>query len=71
AAQAAYNRQHADSNAESKQIKPENTALSLRLKSHGGGGELTQSNSSFAGSFAANWNELDQDVEQVQGEHRH
>ncbi len=71
AGQAAFNRQQAYSDAESKQVKPENKALSLRLKSHGGGGELTQSNSSYAGSFAANWNELEQDVEQVQGEHRH
>ena len=68
AGQAAFNRQQAYSDAESKQVKPENKALSLRLKSHGGGGDLTQTNSSFAGSYAANWNELEQDLEQVQGD---
>jgi hypothetical protein len=45
AAQAAFNFQHADSNAESKQIEPENKAFSLRIKSgeksddHGDGGD--------------------------------
>ncbi len=71
AGQAAFNCQQAYSDAESKQVKPENKALSLRLKSHGGGGDLTQTNSSFAGSYAANWNELEQELEQVQGDHRH
>lgn len=71
AGQAAYNRQQAYSDAESTQIKPQNKALSLRFKSHGDGGELTQSNSSFAGSFAGNWNALEQELEQVQGDDRH
>jgi hypothetical protein len=70
AAQAAYNRQKAESAAESKQVHPENGSLSFRLKSHGGGGDLTQSNSSLAASFAATWNSTEQDVDQSQGGHR-
>jgi hypothetical protein len=69
AGQAAYNRQKAESAAESKQIHPENSALSLRLKSHGGGGELTQANASNAASFASNWNALEQELSQSQGHH--
>jgi hypothetical protein len=67
AGQKAFNWQKADSDAESKQIHPTNKALSLRFKSHGGGGALTQANSSFAGSLAANKNVLWQSVSQSQG----
>jgi hypothetical protein len=67
AGQKALNLQKADSNAESKQIEPKNKALSVRFKSYGDGGSLSQSNSSFAGSLAANWNSLDQYVTQNQG----
>jgi hypothetical protein len=65
--QKALNLQHADSNAESKQINPTNKALSLRFKSEGGGGAVSQSNSSFAGSLAANKNALSQALTQTQG----
>jgi hypothetical protein len=64
--QKAFNWQHADSNAESKQIHPTNKALSLRFKSEGYGGALSQSNSSFAGSLAANKNVLSQTLTQSQ-----
>jgi hypothetical protein len=67
AGQKALNWQHADSKAESKQIHPTNKALSLRFKSHGGGGTLSQANTSFAGSLAANRNVLSQSVAQTQG----
>jgi hypothetical protein len=69
AAQKAFNFQKADSNAESKQIYPENKALSVRFKSpsYGHGGGLSQSNSSFAGSLAANRNSLYQALTQNQG----
>jgi hypothetical protein len=70
AGQKALNWQDADSSAESKQIKPENKSLSVRFKSYGGGGDLTQSNASFAASFAANRNELEQKLEQTQGSSR-
>lgn len=66
AAQKAFNLQKADSNAESKQIYPTNKALSVRFKSYGDGGALSQSNSSFAGSLAANKNTLYQTVTQSQ-----
>jgi hypothetical protein len=65
--QKALNWQNALSDAESKQIHPVNKALSFRFKSDGGGGDLTQSNSSFAGSFAKNDNDLTQWIDQVQG----
>jgi hypothetical protein len=64
--QKAFNWQHADSNAESKQIHPTNKALSLRFKSEGYGGALSQTNSSFAGSLAANKNVLSQTLTQSQ-----
>jgi hypothetical protein len=65
--QKALNWQHADSNAESKQIHPTNKALSFRFKSKGDGGTLSQANSSFAGSLAANKNVLSQTLTQSQG----
>ena len=67
AGQKAFNWQHADSNAESEQIHPANKALSVRFKSPGGGGTLSQANSSFAGSLAANRNVLSQALGQTQG----
>jgi hypothetical protein len=67
AGQRAFNWQKADSNAESTQIHPTNKALSVRFKSHGGGGTLSQANSSFAGSLAANRNVLYQSLAQTQG----
>jgi hypothetical protein len=67
AAQKALNWQEADSNAESKQIHPANKALSVRFKSWGGGGALSQANTSFAGSLAANRNVLGQTLRQSQG----
>jgi hypothetical protein len=67
AGQAAFNWQKAESAAESKQIEPENKALSFRFKSYGGGGGVTQSNASMAESYAANWNELEQRLQQLQG----
>jgi hypothetical protein len=67
AGQAAFNWQDAQSNAESFQYKPENKALSFRFKSYGGSGSLSQSNNSWADSFARNDNSLDQRLRQNQG----
>lgn len=67
AAQKAVNWQDADSSAESKQFYPSNKALSFRFKSYGDGGDVTQSNASLAASLAANWNDLDQEVDQATG----
>jgi hypothetical protein len=66
AGQAAFNWQGAKSNAESKQWEPSNKALGFRFKSYGDGGYLSQSNNSYARSFAGNWNDLDQDLRQRQ-----
>jgi hypothetical protein len=69
AAQKALNWQGAESSAESKQIEPTNKSLSVRFLSpnHGYGSDVTQSNSSFAGSLAGNRNELEQALYQTQG----
>ena len=42
-------------------------AWPLRFESYGGGGDLTQSNASFAESIAANYNALEQALAQAQG----
>jgi hypothetical protein len=67
AGQSAFNWQKAKANAESKQIEPENKAVSFRFKSKGGAGYLSQANNSSASSWAANWNDLDQELIQTQG----
>ena len=67
AAQTAFNWQDADADAESKQIEPENKALSFRFFSWGDGGELSQANNSEAESEAENENDLEQDLDQAQG----
>jgi hypothetical protein len=67
AGQKAVNWQNALSDATSKQFYPSNKNGSLRFKSRGGGGDVTQTNASFAASFAANLNALHQAVSQTQG----
>ena len=67
AGQSAFSWQDADADAESKQIEPENNAFSLRLKSWGDGGRLSQSNNSYADAYARNENDLDQELDQTQG----
>ena len=54
AGQWAYTDQDADSDAESKQIKPTNSSTPVRIGSYGGGGSVSQSNSSYAKSKAFN-----------------
>ena len=54
AGQWAGTHQDATSDAESKQIEPTNSSTPVRLGSYGGGGSVTQSNSSFAASKAFN-----------------
>ena len=68
AGQKALNWQAAESDATSEQFHPSNYNDSLRFKSDGDGGDVTQSNASFAGSLAVNWNDLEQAVEQEQGD---
>jgi hypothetical protein len=58
--------QKADSNATSEQWKPSNTNAPVREKSYGGGGSVSQSNDSFAGSLAFNLAHTLQAVRQQQ-----
>ena len=59
--------QKAKSNAESKQEKPSNSNISVRIHSKGSDGAVEQANNSIAGSAAGNLAETTQGVEQSQG----
>jgi hypothetical protein len=59
--------QDAKSRAESKQYKPSNSNISVRIHSKGDDGDVSQSNNSIAGSVAGNKAETTQAVEQEQG----
>jgi GTP cyclohydrolase II len=59
--------QQAKSNAESKQEKPSNTNISVRIHSPGSDGDVSQSNNSAAGSAAGNLAETTQNAGQQQG----
>ena len=59
--------QKAKSNAESKQEKPSNSNISVRIHSPGNDGDVEQSNNSVAGSAAGNLAETVQGVKQEQG----
>jgi len=52
AGQAASNHQDADADATAVQVKPSNTASSIRVLSPGNGGDVSQSNYATAGGFA-------------------
>jgi hypothetical protein len=67
ASQKAYNDQSADSSADSTQCCASNTNAPVRIKSDGGGGDVTQSNSSRALSAAGNENSTDQTADQSAG----
>jgi hypothetical protein len=67
AGQLALTGQKANSNATSEQYKPSNSNISVRIHSPGDNGKVEQSNSSLAGSLAANKAETDQTVNQAQG----
>jgi hypothetical protein len=64
AAQAAKNEQYADANAESKQIEPKNTNVSVRVLSKGDNGSVEQSNTSKAIGIGANLNRTEQTTTQ-------
>ena len=59
--------QSADSNASSTQVAPKNSNISVRIFSPGDGGEVSQSNTSAAGSAAGNTASTIQAVGQAQG----
>ena len=67
AGQAASNHQDADADATAVQVKPSNTASSIRVLSPGNDGDVSQSNDATAVGIAANLNKTDQSVEQSQG----
>ncbi|HEY7344308.1 MAG TPA: hypothetical protein VH620_02020, partial [Gaiella sp.] len=67
AGQAASNDQEADADATAFQVKPSNTASSIRVLSPGDDGDVSQSNSATAIGIAANLNETDQTTDQSQG----
>ena len=65
--QQALTGQEANANAESKQVNPSNSNISVRIHSPGDDGDVTQSNTSKAGAIAHNDAETTQAVEQEQG----
>ncbi|HEU5203850.1 MAG TPA: hypothetical protein VFU17_06095, partial [Candidatus Limnocylindrales bacterium] len=67
AGQSADNRQSADADAKAVQVKPTNTASSIRVLSPGDGGDVWQSNDATAVGIAANGNKTDQSIDQSQG----
>ena len=67
AGQSADNRQSADADAKAVQVKPTNTASSIRVLSPGDGGDVSQSNDATAVGIAANGNKTDQSIDQSQG----
>jgi hypothetical protein len=67
AGQSAENKQTADADAKAVQIKPSNSATSIRVLSPGDDGDVTQSNDATALSAALNGNKTDQSIDQSQG----
>jgi hypothetical protein len=67
AGQSADNKQSADADAKAVQVKPTNTATSIRVLSPGDGGDVTQSNSATGLAAALNGNKTDQSIDQSQG----
>ena len=65
--QTAYNDQSADSSADSTQKGASNSNAPVRIKSDGGGGDVSQSNESGALSAAGNKNSTDQSADQSAG----
>jgi len=66
AGQAASNHQDADADATAVQVKPSNTASSIRVLSPGNDGDVSQSNDATAVGIAANLNKTDQSIDQDQ-----
>src|SRR5918999_845076 len=67
AGQVALSKQDADAWADSKQVKPKNTNLSVGTLGHGDGGDVSQRNSSTALAASLNLNKLTQTAAQSQG----
>ncbi len=69
AGQSAKNDQDADADAKAVQVKPSNTASSIRVLSHGDDGDVEQTNAATAVGIAANVNKTDQSIDQDQSGH--
>ena len=67
AGQSADNKQSADADATAVQVKPSNTATSIRVLSPGDDGDVTQSNNATGLAAALNGNKTDQSIDQSQG----
>jgi hypothetical protein len=67
AGQSAENKQKADADAKAVQVKPSNSATSIRVLSPGDDGDVTQSNSTTGLAAALNGNKTDQSIDQSQG----
>ena len=67
AGQKAKNEQKADADATAVQLKPSNTASSIRVLSPGDDGDVEQSNSTTAIAAGLNDNETKQSIDQTQG----
>jgi hypothetical protein len=66
AGQSASSKQSADADAKAVQVKPSNSATSIRVLSPGDDGDVTQSNTAKAVGLAANGNETKQSIDQTQ-----
>ncbi len=66
AGQESSSKQKADADATAVQVKPSNTAGSIRVLSPGNGGDVTQSNDATAVGIAKNDNETKQSIDQTQ-----
>jgi hypothetical protein len=66
AGQEAKNDQDADADAKAVQVKPSNSATSIRVLSPGDDGDVTQSNDATAIGIAANGNKTKQSIDQSQ-----
>ena len=66
AGQEADSKQKADADAKAVQVKPSNTAASIRVLSPGENGDVTQSNDATAVGIAKNDNETKQSIDQSQ-----
>src|SRR4029078_10680039 len=67
AAKAASKKRSADADAKAVQVKPTNSATSIRVLSPGDDGDVTQSNNATALAAALNGNKTDQSIDQSQG----
>jgi hypothetical protein len=67
AGQSATSTQTADAAAAAVQVKPSNSASSIRVLSPGNDGDVSQSNAATAVGIAANGNRTDQSIDQNQG----